>query len=50
MTNSNSLLSSYQALVQDHASRFDPEILELQQLVQQRMQDLNQQEQALVDR
>jgi hypothetical protein len=49
MTNSNSLLSSYQALVQNHASHFDPEISELQQLIQQRMQDLNQQEQALVE-
>ncbi|MUG98266.1 hypothetical protein F7734_40550 [Scytonema sp. UIC 10036] len=49
MANSNSLLSSYQALVQNHASQFDPEITALQQLVEQRMQDLSQQEQTLLE-
>ncbi len=49
MANSNFLLSSYQALVQNHASQFDPKIITLQQLVEQRMQDLSQQEQALVE-
>jgi hypothetical protein len=49
MTNSDSLLSSYQALLQNHASQFDPEIAALQQLVQARMQELRRQEQALVE-
>ncbi|MBD2775726.1 hypothetical protein [Iningainema tapete] len=49
MTNSDSLLSSYQALVQNHASRFDPEIAALQQQVQARMQELRSREQALVE-
>lgn len=49
MTNSDSLLSSYQALVQNHASRFDPEIAALQQQVQARMQELRSTEQALVE-
>jgi hypothetical protein len=49
MTNSDSLLSSYQALVQNHANQFDPEIAALQQLVQARMQELRRQEQALVE-
>jgi len=49
MTNSDSLLSSYQALVQNHANRFDPEIAALQQLVQARMQELRDSEQALVE-
>ena len=49
MTNSDSPLSSYQALVQNHASRFDPEIAALQQLVQARMQELRDSEQALVE-
>lgn len=49
MANSNFLLSGYQALVQNHASQFDPEITALEQLVEQRMQDLSQQEQALIE-
>ncbi|MBR8837799.1 MAG: hypothetical protein DSM106950_28275 [Stigonema ocellatum SAG 48.90 = DSM 106950] len=49
MTNSDSPLSSYQALVQNHASRFDPEIAALQQIVQARMQELRDAEQALVE-
>ncbi|MBD2772274.1 hypothetical protein [Iningainema tapete] len=49
MTNSDSLLSGYQALVQNHASRFDPEIAALQQIVQARMQELRSREQALVE-
>ncbi len=49
MTNSDSPLSSYQALVQNHASRFDPEIAALQELVQARMQELRDSEQALVE-
>ncbi|MUG98265.1 hypothetical protein F7734_40545 [Scytonema sp. UIC 10036] len=49
MANSNSVLSNYYALVQNHANQFDPEITALQQLVQQRMQDLKQQEQTLVE-
>ena len=49
MTNSDSPLSSYQALVQNHASRFDPEIAALQQLVQARMQEVRDSEQALVE-
>lgn len=49
MTNSDSLLSGYQALVLNHASRFDPEIAALQQLVQARMQELRSLEQTLVE-
>jgi hypothetical protein len=49
MKNSNSLLSSYQALVQNHASRFDPEIAALEELVQARMVELHSREQALVE-
>lgn len=48
MTNSDSLLASYQALVQNHASRFDPEIAALRQLIEARMQELRHSEQALV--
>ncbi len=49
MTNSESLLSNYQALVQNHASQFDPEIASLQQLVQARMQEIRHSEQALLE-
>ncbi|MBD2607354.1 hypothetical protein H6G81_23195 [Scytonema hofmannii FACHB-248] len=48
MTNSDSLLSGYQALVQNHAFSFDPEITALKQLVEARMQELRSREQALV--
>ncbi|WP_413176342.1 hypothetical protein [Anabaena azotica] len=49
MTNFESLLSNYQALVQNHASQFDPEIASLQQLVQARMQEIRHSEQALLE-
>ncbi len=49
MTNSNSLLSSYQALVQNHANQFDPEVAALQELVQIRMLELHSREQAIVE-
>jgi hypothetical protein len=49
MTNSDSLLSSYQALVENHASRFNPEIAALQELVEARIQELRASEQALVE-
>ncbi len=38
MTDSNSLLSLYEELVQNHISQFDPQIADLQQLVKARMQ------------
>lgn len=38
MTNSESLLANYQALVQNHNNRFDPEIAALKELVNARMQ------------
>ncbi|WP_193200672.1 hypothetical protein [Nostoc sp. MG11] len=49
MTDSNSLLSLYEELVQNHASQFDPEIADLQQLVKARMQELRGLEQTLVE-
>lgn len=49
MTNSHSLLSSYQALLQNHVNQFDPEIAALKQLVQVRMQELRTKEQALFE-
>lgn len=48
MTKSNSLLANYQALVQNHATQFDPEIAALRQLVEARMQEVHSKEQALV--
>lgn len=42
------LLADYQSLVRDHASRFDPAIQQLQQLVAQQLAELRQQEQDLV--
>ncbi|QKQ73311.1 hypothetical protein [Nostoc sp. TCL240-02] len=49
MTDSNSLLSLYEELVQNHASQFDSEIASLQQLVKTRMQELRGLEQTLVE-
>jgi hypothetical protein len=49
MTDSNSLLSSYEELVQNHASQFDPQIADLRQLVKTRMQELRATEQMLVE-
>ncbi|MDZ8264591.1 hypothetical protein [Nostoc sp. ChiQUE01b] len=49
MTDCNSVLSSYEQLVQNHASQFDPEIADLQQLVEARMQELRGLEQTLVE-
>jgi hypothetical protein len=49
MTDSNSLLSSYEELVQNHVSQFDPLIADLQQLVKTRMQELRDAEQTLVE-
>ena len=49
MTNFNSLLSSYQALMQNHANQFDPEIVALQQQIDARIQELRDSEQTLVE-
>ncbi|MBG1266253.1 hypothetical protein [Nostoc sp. WHI] len=49
MTDSNSLLSLYEELVQNHISQFDPQIADLQQLVKARMQELHDAEQTLVE-
>ncbi|BAY93734.1 MULTISPECIES: hypothetical protein [unclassified Tolypothrix] len=49
MTDSHSLFSSYEELVQNHARQFDPHIAQLQQLVTTRMQELRAAEQTLVD-
>jgi hypothetical protein len=49
MTDSNSLLSSYEELVQNHAREFDPQIADLRQLVKTRMQELRATEQMLVE-
>lgn len=49
MTNSDSLLSNYQALVQNHANRFDPEIAALQELVEVRLQEFRNSEQTLIE-
>ena len=49
MRDSNSLLSLYEELVQNHISQFDPEIADLQQLVKTRMQELHDAEQTLVE-
>jgi len=49
MTNSNSLLLSYEELVQNHANQFDPQIASLQQLVETRMQEIRNAEQTLVE-
>ncbi|MEH2383440.1 MAG: hypothetical protein V7K27_31895 [Nostoc sp.] len=49
MTDSNSLLSSYEELVQNHVSQFDPRIADLQQLVKTRMQELRDAEKTLVE-
>lgn len=49
MTNSNSLLSGYETLVQNHANQFDPEIAGLQQIVNKRMQEIRHQERSLVE-
>ncbi|MBN3908290.1 MAG: hypothetical protein HWQ35_17635 [Nostoc sp. NMS1] len=49
MRDSNSLLSSYEELVQNHISQFDPQIADLQQLVKARMQELHDAEQTLVE-
>lgn len=48
MTDSDSILASYQALMQNHASQFDPEIAALKQLVETRIQELRRSEQTLV--
>lgn len=49
MTDSNSLLSLYEELVQNHISQFDPQIADLQQLVKARMQEIRDAEQSLVE-
>ena len=49
MTNSQSLLYDYQALFQNHANQFDPEIAALKQLVQVRMQEIRTREQVLFE-
>ena len=49
MTNSYSLLSGYQALLQNHINQFDSEIAALKQLVQVRMRELRTREQALFE-
>ncbi|MBD2214458.1 hypothetical protein H6G64_34380 [Calothrix sp. FACHB-156] len=49
MTDSHSLFSSYEELVQNHARQFDPQIAQLQQLVTTRMQELRAAEQTLLD-
>ncbi|MBD2255685.1 hypothetical protein [Nostoc parmelioides] len=49
MTDSSSLLLSYEELVQNHANQFDPQIASLQQLVEIRMQEIRDAEQKLVE-
>ncbi len=49
LTDFNSLLSSYEELVQNHANQFEPEIADLQQIVKARMQELRDSEQRLVE-
>ena len=49
MADSNSLLSLYEELVQDHSSQFDPQIVSLQELVITRMQEIRDAEQSLVE-
>lgn len=49
MADSNSLLSLYEELAQNHSSQFDPQIASLQELVITRMQELRDAEQSLVE-
>ncbi|MBD2492679.1 hypothetical protein [Aulosira sp. FACHB-615] len=49
MADSNSLLSLYEGLVQNHSNQFDPQIASLQELVMTRMQELREAEQSLVE-
>lgn len=49
MTDSSSLLLSYEELVRNHASQFDPQIASLQQLVKTRMQEIRDAEKTLVE-
>lgn len=49
MADSNSLLSLYEELAQNHSSQFDPQIDSLQELVITRMQELREAEQSLVE-
>ncbi|MBE9209427.1 hypothetical protein IQ244_23580 [Nostoc sp. LEGE 06077] len=49
MADSNSLLSLYEGLVQNHSNQFDPQIALLQELVMTRMQELREAEQSLVE-
>lgn len=49
MSESHRILSAYQSLVQEHSARFDPQIHQLQQVVAQRLQEMRNQEQELIE-
>lgn len=49
MKDSDSILASYQALMQNHASQFDPAVTALKELVEERIQELRRSERTLVE-